>query len=100
MLMQFECQLRSQRLQGATRPADLAADRHISQPCDKQGTSNRIRCVLLRPHKNGRLGAEPDTAIYLEPLGDSGRFFSFRRSTIAKPNRLLRRLQTAISGFL
>jgi hypothetical protein len=28
-----------------------------------------IALCLLRPQKNGRLGADPDTAIYLEPLG-------------------------------
>jgi hypothetical protein len=39
------------------------------QPCDKHATSNRNSYVPLRPRKNGRLGAEPDTAIYLEPLG-------------------------------
>ena len=40
------------------------------QLCDKQATSNRNSYVPLRPRKNGRLGAEPDTAIYLEPLGE------------------------------
>jgi hypothetical protein len=39
------------------------------QPCDKHATSNRNSYVPLRPRKNGRLGAEPDTAIYLEPPG-------------------------------
>jgi len=38
--------------------------------CGKHATSNRNSYVPFRPQKNGRLGAEPDTAIYLEPPGN------------------------------
>jgi hypothetical protein len=47
--------------------------------CDKQATSNRNSHVLLRPQKNGRLGAEPDTAILLRAARRANRrlfFFS------------------------
>ena len=37
--------------------------------CGKHATSNRNSYVPFRPQKNGRLGAEPDTAICLEPPG-------------------------------
>ena len=39
--------------------------------CDMQATANRNSYVPLRPQQNGRLGAEPDTAIYFEPPGKS-----------------------------
>ena len=35
--------------------------------CDGKATSNRNNYVALRPQRTGELGADPDTAIYLEP---------------------------------
>ena len=50
-------------------PASLKALVNIGG-CGKHATSNRNSYEPFRPQKNGRLGAEPDTAICLEPLGN------------------------------
>jgi hypothetical protein len=45
--------------------------------CDGKATSNRNSYVRLRPQRTDELGADPDTAIYLEPPCKSlgGSFF-------------------------
>ena len=82
---------RAAELDCITWPASLKALVNIGG-CGKHATSNRNSYEPFRPQKNGRLGAEPDTAIYLEPLGDyPPALFLFIESSqgCAEPNAIV-----------
>lgn len=65
---------RAAELDCITWPASLKALVNIGG-CGKHATSNRNSYEPFRPQKNGRLGAEPDTAIILSRLEYSRRLF-------------------------
>ena len=68
------------RPRGCARPRQPTISKVVVniRRCGKHATSNRNSYVPLRPQQNGRLGAEPDTAINFEPLGEipGGSFLS------------------------